>query len=200
MGTTLTYLKLDPHIEPWEQQPGESKRRYDLFCTYLELGLTRKVTKVAEKVTLSPGYLKRVSASGLWLERAHAYNAHLHAEQRARMFEKRMEIAEQDAQLVSAALGKATQALTKLKPEDFSASDTIRWLDLMLKHRRALFPDPDEQPVAMTTTLVRGTALTGVDEDFAAMSVAQKMIEIQRLAAVAARRAQAASDELDDDA
>lgn len=131
-------ITLDPERDPWEQQPGETDRQYGQFSVYRDLGKARTVAKTAETVAKNASYLRRVAAAGKWRDRAAAYDRHLDQIHEAAWAEECRKAAQADARILGAAAGKIAQRLAALNPEQLSAGDLIRMMDVVMRQRRQL--------------------------------------------------------------
>jgi hypothetical protein len=192
----LAPLDLDPDLDPWERQPGETVRRHSQFAVYRDLGRVRTLTKVAETLTLNAGYVRQVSAAMRWVERAEAWDRHRDVLAQTQWLEERRKAAENDAKLLGAVIAKIAGRLPSLKPEDLSVGDLVRLLDVTLKHRRALFGDP-QMTVALTGP--GGDPLTVQLAEFSQMGAEQRRQAIEDMVAAVRRRVDAAAGIDDDD-
>ncbi len=68
-------------IKIWERQKGETEKAYSAFKVYLEME-NRSIPKVAQKLTVSTGHIKKWSSKNNWLERAAAYDSSIVEETR----------------------------------------------------------------------------------------------------------------------
>jgi hypothetical protein len=192
----MTPLTLNPDLDPWDRQPGETVKRHAQFATYRDLGRTRTLRKVAETLTLSAEYLRQVSAAYAWVARAEAFDRNRDQLHEAAWLEERRRAAENDAKLLSAAVGKVAGRLNILKLEDLDPPTLVRLLDVVMRHRRALFGDP-QMTVAVTGP--GGDPLELKVAEFAAMGAEQKQRAIDDMVAQVQRRAAATAGVDDDD-
>lgn len=192
----MTPLVLNPDLDPWDRQPGETVKRHAQFAAYRDLGRTRTLRKVAETLTLSAEYLRHVSAANRWVIRAEAFDQHRDQLHEAMWLEERRRAAENDAKLLSAAVGKVAARLNTLKAEELDPPTLARLLDVVLRHRRALFGDP-QMTVAVTGP--SGDPLTVQVAEFTAMGAEQRRAAIDDMVAQVQRRADAAAGASDDD-
>ncbi|MER6977207.1 hypothetical protein ABT317_09295, partial [Streptomyces carpinensis] len=140
---------LDPKLDPWEKQPGESPRKHGQFTTYRDLGRTRTLAKTAESLTLAHGHVRNVAAEYRWRDRAEAWDQHLDRLYEASWLEERRKAVETDARMLGAVIGKLAQRLGSLNAAEMSVGDFIRLMDVAMRHRRVLFGDPTET-IALT--------------------------------------------------
>jgi hypothetical protein len=192
----LTPVVLDPDLDPWERQPGETVRRFAQFATYRDDGRARTLRKVAETLTLSAGYVRQVAAAMRWVQRAEAFDLHRDRLHEAAWLEQRRQAADNDAKLLGAVMAKIAGRLPSLRPEELTVADLARLLDVTLRHRRALFGDPQ---MTVAVTGAGGDPLELKVAEFAAMGAEQKQRAIDDMVAQVQRRAAAAAGADDDD-
>lgn len=193
----LKPLVLDPDLDPWERQPTETVLRFNQFAGYRDLGRTRTLRKVADTLTLSAAYLRSVSAAMLWVERAAAFDRHRDELHQQAWLEQRRKAADNDARLLDTAVGKVARRLQALDPNELGPAELIRMLDVAIRHRRALFGDPE---VTVAVTGPGGDPLTVQLAEFADMPLEQRRQAIIDLTDAVRRRAGAAQSLDDDDA
>lgn len=191
-----TPITLDPALPPWEQQPGETTKRYGQFVTYRNIGRARTLPKAAELLQRHPVTVRKASAEFRWLERAEAYDRHLDQLYEATWLEERRKAAEADAKILGAAIGKGAQRLPSLNAQEMSAGDVIRLMDVAMRHRRALFGDPTETIVVTSEARL---PLARKLEEFAGLPADQRNARLAELAATVTRRVRAVEGSDDDD-
>ncbi|MGA5599618.1 hypothetical protein ACPCUF_01030 [Streptomyces griseoincarnatus] len=196
--TTRPPINLDPNLDPWERQPGESAHKHGQFATYRDLGRTRTLTDAAQRLTVAYGHVRNLAAQYRWRERVEAYDRHLDRQYEAMWLEERRKAAETDAKILGAAIGKLAQRLTSLNPAELTAGDFIRLMDVAMRHRRVLFGDPTE---TIAVTGDGSNALAKQFEDFAQMTPEQRRARLGELAASVNQRIKAVdgSDDQDDE-
>lgn len=192
----LEPLDLDPALDAWERQPGETPKRHGQFVVYRDLGRVRTLAKVAEALTLNAGYVRQVAAAMRWVERAEAFDRMRDGLHQKQWLEERRKAAENDAKLLSAAVAKIAGRLPSLKAEDLTVGDLIRLLDVTMRHRRALFGDPG---LTVAVTGPGGDPLAVQLAEFSAMGAEQRRLAIEDMVATVRRRVEAATGVDDDD-
>lgn len=194
-----TLLKLDPALDPWERQPGESALRYAQFCTYRDMGRTRTLRKSAKSLTKNDRYVRDVAVALKWRERAEAYDRHMDRLYDASWLEERRKAAETDAKILGASIGKLAQRLATLNAAELSPGDFIRLMDVAMRHRRTLFGDPTE---TIAITGQGGNPLAVQLAEFAQLPADQRRVRLADLAASVNRRLRAVdgSDDEEDPA
>ncbi|MER6828844.1 hypothetical protein ABT352_22885 [Streptosporangium sp. NPDC000563] len=192
----MTTFQLDPSIEPWERQPGETAKKHGQFITYRDLGLVRTLTKVAEKLTLSYGHTRNLAADYLWQQRAAAWDAHNTRQYQAMLEQERRRAAEADATILRAMTGLVGQALPNMRPDTMTWTEFTRLAETTMRLRRQLFGDPTDT-IAITGP---GGAdpLAALVARFAELTPEQRRQELAALSEQVARRIAAAGD-LDDE-
>ena len=192
----LPVITLDPEVDSWDRQPSETAYRFAQFAGYRDLGRGRTLRKVAESLTRSAGYIRQVAAAYRWVERAEAWDLHRDKLHERVWLEQRRQAAERDGVLLDAAIGKVAQRLRTILPEDLDPADMIRMLDVVLRHRRVLFGDPQE---TIAVTGPGGDPLTLHLAEFSGMSSNDRRRTIMDLTDAVRRRAEAAAGGDDDE-
>jgi hypothetical protein len=196
-GVKLPVLDLDPEVDPWErQQPGETPRRFSQFCVYRDAGRGRTLRKAAETLTRHPVYVRAISTAYRWVERAEAWDRHRDAQHDKVWLDARRDAAARDAVLLNSAARTVADRVATLDPAELAPHELIRLLDVVLKHRRALYGDP---AATIALTGPGGDPLTVQLADLAGMDTAQRRAATLQLAEVVRRRAAALSGRADDD-
>lgn len=193
---TTAPITLDAGIDPWERHPDETPRKYGQFLAYRDLGRGRTLARAAETLARNASYLREVAAAYRWVERADAWDRHLDEAHQRDWLDKRRRAAENDAGILNAAVAKIASRLATLQPQELSPGDLIRLLDVVMRHRRVLFGDP-QATVAVTGP--DGDPLTVQLAEFAALPAEQRRNVAVSLAEMVQRRALAASGADDDD-
>lgn len=190
MADSTPIVALDPARAPWDRQPGETPRRFGQFAAYRDQGRARTLRKTAETLTLSADHVRHVAAAGQWSDRAEAWDRHRDHLHDAVWFEARRDAAVRDAALLDDAARIVMDRVALLDPEELSPHDLIRALDVVLKHRRALYGDP------VATVAVTGPGwdpLAVQLADYAAMTSEQRRQAIGQLVQTVQRRGEAAT-------
>jgi hypothetical protein len=151
----------DPEKEDqslWEQQSGENAKAYAAFCSYRDMDpFDRSVKTACIKTTGKASNLKywyEWSRINAWVERAHAFDAYVDRKKRAAALKKIEEMNERHAGAAMQVIGKALQRLIgernergeivgKLRLEDISASDVIKYLSEGAKLERVARGEPE---------------------------------------------------------
>ena len=104
--TRPTKPKYDPHFpQPWEKQPGENDRDFDLFEKFIDRPPTeRNLREVAVIASLSHQRLSQIARQRDWTQRATAYDKHLDAIYRRELDDQIREMAGRHAATAAEAL------------------------------------------------------------------------------------------------
>lgn len=123
-------------IKPWERQRGESQKAFEAFAIYRDMGSTRSIQKVAQKLTKSEALLRRWSAKWNWVERAKEYDLEMDRQHRLQQEEERRKMAERHAKQAMMFQNKILERLRTLDPNRLTPADLIRWFDIAVKVER----------------------------------------------------------------
>ena len=122
--------------EPWEMQPTDTVKSFEAFQVYRDLGKTRSLPQVAEKLSKSETIIKRWSAKHNWQERIAAWEAEQDRLIRIELTKDIGAMRKRHADLAEAILVKAAKALVKIPIEDIKATDITRMVDVATKLER----------------------------------------------------------------
>ncbi|MDX2648526.1 hypothetical protein PV341_34145 [Streptomyces sp. PA03-1a] len=191
-------ITLDPAIDPWERQPGESAKRHQRFLAFRDLGLTRTLAKASDGLALSYSHVRALAAQYRWQDRASAWDAHQQRQYTAEIEEERRKAARDDAKILRIMTGMVGQALPHV--QQLAANMTIgeftKFVETTMRLRRNLFGDPTE---TIAVTGPGGDPLAVQVQEFAAMPPEQRRVRLAELAATVARRARAMDGTDDED-
>ena len=65
----------EPAALAWDRQVGEPESAYSYFMMYRDIGLTRTVVKVADRVNKSRDYIHKMASQWRWVARVRAFDA-----------------------------------------------------------------------------------------------------------------------------
>lgn len=125
--------------EAWERQPGESAAAWEAFACYRDLGLSRSIGKVAERLAKSRTLIERWSTAHRWVLRAEGWDREQDRLWRAEQHQAAREVARRHARLASAAQSKIVAQLQQLDASRLSPSDVIRWLEVTVRIERQAY-------------------------------------------------------------
>lgn len=133
----------------WDRQPGESAKRWGQFTVYRDLGRTRTLKRVAERLNLTHRTAQQYSHSYRWVTRAEAFDRHMDDQWIAAIKERQRRMVQDHLKLASVFHEKATEAITSLVAQNLNATETVRVADAYSKLIRFALGEPD-QNVAIT--------------------------------------------------
>jgi hypothetical protein len=191
-------ITLDPALDPWERQPGETAKRYARFVAFRDLGPSRTLAKSAENLAASYSHERALAAQYRWQDRATAWDAHQQRQFLTEMEEERRRAAREDVRVLRIMTGMIGQALPNVQEQapKMTLAEFTRFVDTTMKWRRTLFGDPTE---TIAITGPGGDPLSVQIEEFAALPPEQRRVRLAELAATVARRAHATDDSDDED-
>lgn len=191
-------IRLDPEINPWDRQPGESNRQFSRFDTFKDLGRVRTLTQAAEILhaigdKISYRTLRQYAYEYRWTERAEAFDRDQDRLERVRIMQLRREMYARHRTMAGGLTAKAVQRLKGLKPEDLTPLDVVRFFRMAADLERAALGEPDKW-VALSGP---GGAPIATD-DFSRYTPAERRARLEQLAAEISRRAALHDDDEDD--
>ena len=126
--------------EPWERRENETTKAYEAFCIYRDMGRERSLSKVAEKQQKSGSLIGRWSRENDWVKRAARWDDEqdrIDRETAQREQAKAIkEMRKRHADLGTAMLIKAAQALKSIPIQDIKPGDISRMVDVASKLER----------------------------------------------------------------
>ncbi len=138
--------------EPWERQEKEGTRAFAAFTLYRDMGPQRSVRKVAQELDKSDTLIGRWSARHKWVERAAAWDAEQDRIHREEAQRAAREMAERHAQIATAMMARAAQALRDTDPSKLNPAQLARWVETAAKLERLSRGEPDSITEARTET------------------------------------------------
>ncbi|WP_405961244.1 hypothetical protein OG235_36900 [Streptomyces sp. NBC_00024] len=191
-------ITLDPTLDQWERQPGETPRRHARFLVFRDLGLTRTLAKASDALALSYSHVRALAAQYRWQDRAASWDAHQQRQYTAEMEEERRKAARDDAKILRIMTGMVGQALPHVQQQaaEMSITEFSRFVETTMKLRRNLFGDPTE---TIAVTGPGGDPLTVQVAEFQQMPPEQRRVRLAELAASVSRRVKALDGDDDDD-
>ena len=124
---------------PWERQFGESRKAFEAFTVYRDMGPTRSQERVARELGKSAQLMARWSAKWSWVERATAWVEEQDRQSRIAQQDKVEKMNDRHAQLATALTGKVVeklQSMTSEEIEKMSVSALSRLLEVGVKVER----------------------------------------------------------------
>jgi hypothetical protein len=123
-------------LKPYEYQKGETKKAFEAFQHYRDMGADRSIRKVAEKLGKSEQLLSRWSSQYDWVERAAKYDGDMDKLALVEMEKERKSMLKRHAQQAVAFQRKALERLKDIKPEELEPKDLIRFFVESVKIER----------------------------------------------------------------
>lgn len=129
----------------WERQPGEGPQAFKAFAAYRDSGIggqRRSLTKTAQSLKksdgtpYSDGTLKQWSWKHNWQERVDAFDEYMDKQMQDELRKGRAAMLKNHVDIAQAMLVKALKGLQKIPPEELTAQDIARMVDIAAKLER----------------------------------------------------------------
>lgn len=130
--------------EPWDRQKGETKKAFEAFTVYRDLGTTRSLAKVANKLDKSKTIIGRWSSKWNWVERTNAWDDELDRLNKLEQIEEVKKMAERHAKTSMMFQQKVIERLAEVNPGELSPNDLARWFEVAVKIERLSRGEPTE--------------------------------------------------------
>jgi hypothetical protein len=156
-------IHLDPLIDAWAQQPGESPRDFGLFCMYRDFGRIRTVAQIAGMTPWQFSTVARVSRMKRWAERVGAWDAEQDRITSIRLADQREEMARSHAKAARLLMGKALERLATLDVDSISPHALILMMDTAARIERSALGLETMKGTATPQTTVTVAATTKTD-------------------------------------
>jgi len=166
-------LSLDREV--WDRQPRETTPAWQTFIHYRDME-PRSLRKVAETLGKTLSVIAHWSQRWRWQERVIAWDNHLNSVYQAEREKGQKEMAENHIKLSKGIQAKVAQRLRTLRPEDMSAGDLARLLDVAVK----IAPDFSERVRSGRTAAVQVLA-DGSMSNLAGVRVAYTLQVLEKL-------------------
>jgi hypothetical protein len=149
MPSDKTPITLDPELDSWEQQPGESDTMFGRFRVYQAAGTARTVRDTAAQLSqgrkqpMSTSYLQNTASRFRWHQRARAWDDEQHRIFLAQLDDARRQMVTDqlaDAAKLREILHTAMQAYD---PTSVTASELARMIEAVAKVERGAVGEPD---------------------------------------------------------
>lgn len=126
----------NPHEIRWFRQKGESRKAYEAFANYRDMGMGRSLPKVAQRLGKSLELMKRWSARHEWVDRTDAFDTNEEFELLVAEREERITMRRNDARIARMFKQKVVDRLKTLKVEELSPTQLARWFETAVKVER----------------------------------------------------------------
>lgn len=126
-------------VEPWDRQPDEPSKAYAAFRLFRDLTPSQRanVAAIAERAGVSERLCRQYAAEWQWRERADAWDDVCHRLEDAERLDAIRQMHAVHRRAGRVALTKAVAALNILSPENMTASQIARMLELGAKLERS---------------------------------------------------------------
>ncbi|MFC4328324.1 hypothetical protein ACFPC0_10850 [Streptomyces andamanensis] len=133
----------------WDRQPGESAKRWGQFCVYRDLGRTRTLKRVAERLNVTHRTAQQYSHTFRWGTRAEAFDRHMDEQWVNAIKERQRRMVQDHLKLAGEFHTKAMDAIQSLIGQNLNATETVRVATAYSQLIRFALGEPD-QNVAIT--------------------------------------------------
>lgn len=130
-------IELDPNVDAWTVQPGETPRNYGMFLMYRDMGRIRTVAQFGEMSPLSYSSVARIARMNLWQERAGLWDAEQERLAALRLHNDREDMARRHSKIARSMYDKALERLKTLDVDSISPHALILMIDTAAKIERA---------------------------------------------------------------
>lgn len=120
----------------WDMQEGESSVAFEAFKFYRDLGLTRNLSKVAEKVGKSYQTIAIYSHKYSWAMRVAAWDKEQDRQEQQWLLDERKKAVTRHVRQAQSLQSKWIQRLQQLDPSELSVSEVIRYAEIATKLER----------------------------------------------------------------
>lgn len=127
---------------PYERQYGESAKAFEAFTVYRDMGLSRSLREVAQKLGKNKALIERWSSQWNWVERAQSYDDDMDRKALLQQEQERREMVKRHAKQAMMFQQKVLQRLNSLKVEELSPNDLIKWFTESVKIERLSRGEP----------------------------------------------------------
>ena len=121
--------------EPWERQQDETSKAYEAFTVYRDLGTNRSITKTSQTLNKNRTTIAEWSTKYDWVKRAAAWDSEQDRIRQAQV-EEIKKMRKRHADIASAMLIKAAQALKNIPQDEIKPGDISRMVDVASKLER----------------------------------------------------------------
>lgn len=125
--------------ELWEKQDYDTKKSYDLFCGYRDMGVLRSLEKFRIMLGKPKRYkqaLDKNSAKYHWYERVSAYDRYIEEQARKENEEEIKEMKKRHILQSRLMQNKVIERLQNLNAQELTSSDCARMYDIAVKVER----------------------------------------------------------------
>ena len=105
-------------MEQWDRREGESAQAYSAFATYRDMGSTRSLAKVGQKLGKSKTLMDRWSSRWEWVWRCEQYDTAMEQQRLRDRATELQQAKDRQARMAAVMLQKALEKLQALHPDD----------------------------------------------------------------------------------
>ena len=120
----------------FERLEHESSKAFEGFVAYRDMGITRSIREVAEKLGKSRALLERWSSKYQWVDRARAYDDYMDKKAILENEKLRREMVKRHASASTMFQSKVVSRLNTFDPNELSPNDLIKWFEVSVKIER----------------------------------------------------------------
>lgn len=186
--------------EPWDRQTGESNRQYSRFRVFMELGRTRTLKQTVEMLhgigddKVSYRTLMQYAYEYRWTERAESNDLAQDQLEAQRLLTLRREMWARHRKMAGGLQAKAVAALQRIKPEDLTPLDVVRFI----RYGTQIEATALGEPTQITQVTGPGGGPVMVD-DMSRLSPEERRARLLSISGELARRAEAGALTDDDE-
>lgn len=123
-------------VQPWERQEKETAKAYEAFSEYRDMGASRSLAKVGQKLGKSKAQMEKWSKKYGWVARAEEWDVEQDRLIRIALTKDIGAMRKRHADMAKAMLIKAAKALQQIPDDEIKASDISRMVDVATKLER----------------------------------------------------------------
>lgn len=120
----------------YERQDSETKKAFEAFQVYRDLGITRSLREVAQQLNKSLALIGRWSSQYGWVERAQEYDDEMDRKALLQQEKDRRDMVKRHASQAMMFQQKVLSRMREMNPAELSTSDLIRWFETSVKIER----------------------------------------------------------------
>lgn len=153
---------------PWDRQAGETTKQYDAFCEYRDMGISRSLVKLKDRLEkkykrqVGAGYdkmLGRWSSRNHWVARVKSYDTYIEEDRRLRLEKVRADATEQEVLAIKNALAALASRFNEITRNnewsDMEPADVLKELRETIKLERTVLGMATEISKQETTSTIR---------------------------------------------
>jgi hypothetical protein len=130
--------------EHWERQDNDTDKSFEAFVAYRDMGADRSLAKVGEQLGKSTELIERWSSKDKWVARVNAWDIEQDRLWRESLATERRKMAERQARTAALAQSKIAAWIVNLDPDELSANEAARWLEVATKIEQAVLGLPQK--------------------------------------------------------